>query len=293
MTTGCAHRRTRPSFFLSCLVLCFIHCASLAPPHPSFTDYENLLQYRTRLNVTYNYTPRHFNIERCRYLTEAECRREDEAHEATRQKRVRHRERRLNPNEGDFTVLVLLCKFTDFDNSVPLPTRDDFDVLFNGEGNSTINPVGSIREYLFYASMGKYRVRFDVRDWQTTTNTERYFSRDKSGQSTTDDMQAMFIPLLDKIDDEMSSFLDWGPYDVAGDPMFGSDGLLDHLVVLHSGWAAEMGNNPCAPDTKVRLSHNCMQYCTAQWMPYMRNTHSLTHFVYYFAVSHLVTRMLV
>jgi hypothetical protein len=276
----------RPSFFgslLSVMLLLFSQCCisfvgALAPPHTEFVlsgDYETVHEYRKRLNITYNYQPRHLSAERCRYLTEEQCRHDDEIHiqQAQKQRTIRQnqqkqQQRQLNPIKGDLTVLVLLCRFTDFDPTRTLPSRDDIDILFNGRSStvldsanrsSTINPVGSIREYLYYASMGQYKVTFEVRDWTTTANTERYYSQDTSGLSDSSTMQEMFIPLLDAIDTSMTDPFGWSKYDVAGDdPLFGdmSDGYFDHLVVLHSGWAAEQGNRDCAPDYRVRMDTN-------------------------------------
>lgn len=59
------------------------------------------------------------------------------------------------PIGGNVLVPVLLVRFKGHE-SRSLPSRDYFDELFNGNGISTTNPAGSIRQYFRYASLGTY-----------------------------------------------------------------------------------------------------------------------------------------
>jgi M6 family metalloprotease-like protein len=218
------------TFFI--IMVNFVH--SLPAPHPDFTDWESVHAMRRRLNITYSYVPLHFSPEHCRYLSEDDCRTQDEA--IGHSKRGLHG-RHLSPSVGDnFRILVILVRFSDH-GSRALPPREYIEELFNGEGVSDVNPVGSIKEYLRYASLGKYRVQFDVRDWHTAPNTEAYYSGGQSGLLGNVKIQEMFYAALDAA---QAAGVDW----VNG---YISDwGLINHLVVLHSGYAAEYGpKSPC------------------------------------------------
>jgi hypothetical protein len=135
--------------------------------------------YQRRFTATQHYRPRHLPLYQCHYLDDDECRRQDEYqagivaerqrlssiddatvmnHETRRQ--LQHRRRLLEaPRRGTIKVLVLLIRFADHQNRI-LPSRTYFDALFNGDAlNSPIkvNAVGSIKEWLRYNSMGRYK----------------------------------------------------------------------------------------------------------------------------------------
>lgn len=209
---------------------------ALARPHPDFEGYQTIHEYRIRNNITFNYQPKHLTTEHCRFVTEEVCRRDDEARGLAKQNRA------LNPSRGKFKVLVILVRFTDHRNMV-LPPRSHFEKLFNGRGKSTINPIGSVREYVRYNSMGAYDVEFDVRDWRDTNNTEKFFAAGRSGRVGVEEIQKMYAPVLDQLDREG---IQWWDYDVAGESdLTTGDGDLDHLVVIHSGKGAEHGDVDC------------------------------------------------
>ncbi|GAX27245.1 hypothetical protein FisN_13Lh198 [Fistulifera solaris] len=183
---------------------------------------------RARLEIDYNYEPRYVDSEHCRFLTEAEC--EDFDQDYGRQLR----ERRLNPSEGDFKVLVLLIKFSDHADK-EVPPREYYEELFNGSGPSDINEVGSMKDWLNTNSMGKYKVQFDVRDWEVAPNTESFYAAGNAGR--TSDLQEIYRDVLTKIDNEGSVTFTDGYID--------TDGFLNHLVVIHSGIMAEIGDLSC------------------------------------------------
>jgi len=57
-------------------------------------------------------------------------------------------------------------------------------------------------------------------------------------------MEELFTWRLDQLD---QSGFDWGPFDADG------DGVLDHVVVLHSGYTAETGEIPCHENHLERI----------------------------------------
>lgn len=274
-------------------------CYAMAPPHPSFADWEPAHRMRQRLNMTqYQYRPIHLpgKNEHCRYLTEDECRREDEAVGRAKQqssfgfhknnnndtKSDRHRRRRLNPSVGsNMRVLVLLVRFSDH-GSRWLPPREHFEEMLNGNGTSTLNTVGSFKEYLRYASLGRYRLQFDVRDWHTDPNPESYYSQGQYGligstnareisHSALDSAQAMGIDWNDgyltewwvlnfqNLHCEVPKYNQpWTMRQLTQALFFtccfhffyNKRGSLNHLLILTSGYGAEYGRIPCAPTEK-------------------------------------------
>lgn len=130
---------------------------ALSRPHPDWTDFESVHEMRRRLDIAYHYTAEHLDDEQCRYLTEAECRVQDEA---LADAKVKRNGRHLSPSVGDkIRVLVLLIRFPNHKSRL-LPTREYFETMFNGASNDDeVNPVGSIAEYMRFSSLGAYRVQ--------------------------------------------------------------------------------------------------------------------------------------
>jgi hypothetical protein len=178
----------------------------LAPPL-LHDEWERVDEMRARLEIDYNYEPQYVDSEHCRFLTEAEC--EDYDQDYGRQLR----ERRLNPSEGDFKVLVLLIKFSDHADK-EVPPREYYEELFNGSGPSDINEVGSMKDWLNTNSMGKYKVQFDVRDWEVAPNTESFYAAGNAGRSS--DLQEIYRDVLTKIDNEGSVTFTDGYIDTDG-----------------------------------------------------------------------------
>lgn len=201
----------------------------LAPPHPDFVGYENVHQYRRRLNITYGYEPQHLHDEECRYLTEEECRHHDE------QLADHRRLRRLNPAIGKYKALVLLIRFADHKDR-QLSSREWIEEVFNGEGPSEANPVGSIKEWLYYQSLGQYEVEFHVEDWDTAPESEAYYAGGFAGKRGPLLMQEVFAWKMQKMDE---AGFNWREFDA------NDDYVIDHLVVLHSGLPAEHGDISC------------------------------------------------
>lgn len=222
---------------------------SLAPPDPGFVgggrSWQDVHEFRAMHNITFKYEPLHLQNEHCRYLTEAECQHDDEAYWQSKFRPQSSKERRLNPSIGTFRALVILVRFTDH-ASRQLPSPAYFDELFNGAKGS-VNEVGSVREYMRFNSMGKYNVQFDVLDWENAENTESFYAEGKSGRVGNVRIQDMYGSVLDKLD--RAGKINWFDYDIGGDPENPEwgDGLLDHIVVVHSGYGAEHGDKQCLP----------------------------------------------
>lgn len=135
-------------------------------------------------------------------LTEEMCRQEDDAAGVSKE-----HGRGLLPNSGaNLKVLVLLVIYKDEQNIDVLPNREYFETLFNGRGKSGVNPAGSVREYMRYASLGQYNVEFEVREWFQLPETEAFYAKGSSGRLGNVPMQEMFRPVMEQIDEEKDLF---------------------------------------------------------------------------------------
>lgn len=220
------------------LLQCVAAIFAIAPPHPSFVDYESVHQMRGRLNITYGYEPQHLTHEHCRFLTEEDCQYEDEHLGDALQSR---NDRRLGPSTGDrLRGIVILLRFKGHEDR-PLPDREYFEEMFNGIGESEVNPIGSMKEYLRFNSMGRYGIHFTVFDWHQLDMTEAEYSYGMYGRVPQEQMQQMFFSAMDKVDQELTTS-DWQ------DGYVSDWGKINHLVAIHSGFAAEYGPRPCLPD---------------------------------------------
>jgi M6 family metalloprotease-like protein len=80
-------------------------------------------------------------------------------------------------------------------------------------------------------------VQFDVRDWHNAPNTETFYSAGQYGLVGNVKIQEMFYSAMDAV---QASGVNWV------DGYINEWGLINHLVVIHSGYAAEHGPaNPC------------------------------------------------
>lgn len=228
------------------------------------SSWETVHQMRRRLGIQYNYTPSLLHPELCRYLNEDECQHVDEAlqehgrkmrkllkkqkdqpqphqtknndNNTTNQQQQEEVGRQLiNPSIGVVKVLVLLINFPDHDGTRTLLDPTIYDHMWNAKGKSEdIIPSGSIARWFQLNSYGLYEIEAAIVPWTQADNTELYYSYGSSGLSL--DTQRIFWPALDKLD---ASGIDWSQYDVD------QDGILDAVVALHSGYAAELKGEDC------------------------------------------------
>lgn len=141
----------------------------------------------------------------------------------------------LNNPVGTFRPLILLVRFSDHVNRT-LPPRSHFLTL-----------CGSMQRYFWQQSYGKYSIQCNVTDWIDTDNTEAHYAAGIRGFQNSLVGSRFFDPVLTKLD---QSGMDWSLYDKD------EDGLLDTVLVIHSGFAAEAGSgaacNANAPENRIR-----------------------------------------
>ena len=130
--------------------------------------------------------------------------------------------RYTNPHLGDFTALVLLVQFPEHaaDDRVLPPSS-----YFRGLCANKIEP------YLRDQSYGQYNVACDVQEWRLTNQSQVFFADGQSNMKGPERALEFAVPVLDQLDADPD--FDWDKYDVNG------DGLLDAVMIIHSGWSAE------------------------------------------------------
>ena len=133
------------------------------------------------------------------------------------------------PPVGNIRNLVVLLKFSDH-GSRPLPSQADFDTLFNSVGgHPTLAPTGSIRDIYLENSYQQLTLDSTVLDWITVSNSEAYYA---GGNSSLNGQVSEAIAEALSIAD---STVDFTQFDSD------SDGVIDAITIVHSGYAAEFG----------------------------------------------------
>lgn len=137
-------------------------------------------------------------------------------------------------NSGVMKNLVVLMRFQD-DLLKPVPSRDDIDVLFNHRGKPYHNlaPTGSIYDYFYDVSFGKFSVESTVVNWIDMPRTAAYYANGYCGIGKRNRVHEMWHFALDQLEnDPHFSFKDFDIND---------DGIMDGITLIHSGYGAEFG----------------------------------------------------
>ena len=237
-------RLFKSSFPRTCLLLLLVAVLvqSFVPPRGNAGEdegeWESVHAMRRRLGLHYNYTPSFLNAELCRYVSEDECRDADEslrehARKMQQLPKIARQRRQLSPQMGVIKVLVILLQFTDHMNRT-LIDPSVYDEMWNSRGTSALIPSGSVRKWFDLNSYGLYEIEARIVPWTLSDGSELYYSFGSSG--LTPQVQQAFWPALNELD---QNGMDWSQYDLD------KDGILDAVVVLHSGYAAELKGVDC------------------------------------------------
>jgi M6 family metalloprotease-like protein len=258
---------TRPYVYLSFLSSCFLpqsfSAHALVPPHSDsglVEHWKSVHHFRSPLD----YMPRFVHPELCRFLNEQEC---QDVDMCLNDHAIRHRslwerqesyskpspldrmedwtERLSSSNRGKMTrrnpysvapddpvieVLVVLMRFQDHRDR-ELPPKEEYERLWNER----------IRRWFFLNSHGKYRFYATVTEWMDSDDTEMKYASGVSGLLY--NLQQSFWPILDQLNERDE--WDWSKFDG------NKDGKLDAVVVLHSGYPAEVGGYDCTNQRPV------------------------------------------
>jgi M6 family metalloprotease-like protein len=138
------------------------------------------------------------------------------------------------PPSGTVKNLVVLCMFSDHTAGVDTRDANDYDILFNQiGGDDPLAPTGSVKDLYLENSYGAMTLESTVVAWVTLPQTEAYYA---DGSDGTDgpfptNAQGMVRDALELVD----PLVDFSQFDDD------SDGYIDSIDIIHSGYAAETG----------------------------------------------------
>ncbi|MDH3647441.1 MAG: M6 family metalloprotease domain-containing protein [Gammaproteobacteria bacterium] len=132
------------------------------------------------------------------------------------------------PPFGTVKNMVIMIRFSDH-VSRPLPSNPDIDVLFNAVGgDAQLAPTGSVKDVYLENSYGQMTLNSTIFGWIDVPNTEAYYANGQSGDSTL--WQALRHAL-----DVVDATVNFNDFDTD------SDGNIDSIAFIHSGYGAEWG----------------------------------------------------
>jgi immune inhibitor A len=148
---------------------------------------------------------------------------------------------------GEVHNLVVLMRFADHEDRT-LPSREDFDKLFNASGGDAIlAPTGSVQDFYRENSYGKLTLKSAPTVWITLPKSEAYYANKKSGLDVR--VREAMVDALDIIArDGLVSFADFDNENGGT-----GDGWIDAITFVHSGYAAEFGGIAGGADVKDRI----------------------------------------
>ena len=233
----------------SILLVLLIHTQTVISVHPHPNASKSVKDYHRSMRQTYPTT--YINAGLCSDVSYDECLQMEED--------MRENARILKDvysTHGFVRVLVVLVQFPDHVHR-QLPTADEYEELFNGEGISDIIPTGSIADWIDHNSYGALKIEAEVMDWVVTDETETYYSFDQSG--ITRKFRKSMYPALDHLDKQG---FDFSRFDL------NNDGVIDSLVLLHSGYAAEIGGIACdsKAGTQQRIWSHALSTQNDNWV---------------------------
>jgi len=151
---------------------------------------------------------------------------------------------------GVSKTLVLLVRFSDHTDR-EMPPKEDIEFLFNYEGTDDDRaPTGTMRDFFRIQSLGQYSVDAHVEDWIDVPFDEEYYSFGNYG--LTNKFAQACYSALDRMD---QAGVEWSEFDL------NSDGILDSVVIFHSGYVAESGGKDCNND-KDHGTHRIWSHAT-------------------------------
>jgi len=143
--------------------------------------------------------------------------------------------KKVSVTKGTIKNLIILIRFSDHDTRV-LPTKQEIWEIMNQMGGNKNAPTGSVRDYYSQSSYGVLNVISDVIDWFRLPETEAYYADNSSG-ATTKFEEAIRLALENL--EKMDPYFSFKDYDKDG------DGIVDAVMILHSGYGAEWGKDDC------------------------------------------------
>ena len=137
---------------------------------------------------------------------------------------------------GTLKNLVVLVRFSDHTGRT-LPSIPALDELFNATSTTSNapGPAGSLQMVYLQNSYGALTIDSTVYAWVTVSNTEAYYANNNSGLTTkTHEALKEALDLLEDLFDQDPG-ISFSDFDAD------SDGDIDAITFLHSGYGAEWG----------------------------------------------------
>lgn len=129
---------------------------------------------------------------------------------------------------GNKRQLVVLAAFADktFTDVNPLQL---WNRIFNEEGFSEEKFKGSVHDYFYDQSYGKFQIQFDLHYVKMPNNSAKYAS------TTTDDENSQYLvyDIVDSLTNRGN--IDWTPYD------WDNDGNIDQIIIIYAGKGQQAG----------------------------------------------------
>lgn len=162
-------------------------------------------------------------------------------------------------------VLVLLIDYSDFKHNNIKPTETDMyysdyntahfnDMIFGDNGY--VGPNGqnliSMKQYYLAQSGGSLLVQGQVEGWYTASNTAAYYGGNDANGDDLRPRDLVKEALAKAAADpnlNLANFDKEDRYDIDGDGNYNEpDGIIDHVMVIHSGVGEEAGGGSLAED---------------------------------------------
>jgi M6 family metalloprotease-like protein len=241
--SSASRQQRRRGYFASFILLAAILSSSvtkgMGPDDEG--DFETVDRYRHRMGIEYGYKMRVLSPELCRDYSEREC--QDMENSFTDQAR-KLRQLQFTESGHDINVVVLLLRFTNHADRT-LPSPEDIHTLLNDPGKTgDITPTGSVKSYLAANSYNQLKINaFVSPSWVTAAGSESNCAGASRGVN--DEFRTCLAPALDALEGNIN----WRDYDLNG------DGVLDAVLVLHSGYASTQGGideDGVDPDNRIQ-----------------------------------------
>jgi M6 family metalloprotease-like protein len=137
-------------------------------------------------------------------------------------KRAAQRSGGANPFVGDRRQLVVLAAFADrqFQETDPLLL---WDKIFNQHAFGQDRFQGSVRDYFYDQSYGRFRLTFDLHQVTLADRCYKY----RSTQHDDENSRYLVEDIVDSL--QRRGGIDWSPYD------WDADGYVDQLLIVYAG----------------------------------------------------------
>ena len=135
---------------------------------------------------------------------------------------------RPRPYSGKKRGLVILVNFANLKMTY---TQADFDAMFNQKGYSENGAIGSVSDYFYDQSYGKFELEFDVVGPVTTANNYEYYGRNTGENENDAHPDEMVVEACKAVDKKV----DFSQYDWDG------DGVVEQVFLIYAGYGESNG----------------------------------------------------